>query len=238
MAPSAPHLSHGDLRGELAQIHRRKHRSHNTAFFGRGDQGTFQIDVDRQSVHFDIVPVQCELALRRALLEAETTGRSVVLLVDYEDRLPLDVQGRLAGGHLQFVSRERRLANLFGVQRVAPALVEGPLAEALLRAGWTYNLSRSATTIDWLTAWRAFLAKTIGLALLHWNLLSPKTLPVLDILGKLAMADVFLIALYIVIVKGAGMVTIETAWGLYLFSGCILAQVLISWKSKPAALQP
>ena len=78
-------------------------------------------------------------------------------------------------------------------------------------------------------------AKTIGLALLHWDLLSPKTLPVLEILGKLAMADVFLIALYIVIVKGAGYVTIETAWGLYLFTGCILASILISWKSKPAA---
>ena len=81
-------------------------------------------------------------------------------------------------------------------------------------------------------------AKTIGLALLHWNLLSPKTLPTLEILGKLAMADVFLIALYIVIVKGAGYVTIETAWGLYFFSGCILASILISWQSKPAAPQP
>ncbi|HMS95294.1 MAG TPA: paraquat-inducible protein A [Tabrizicola sp.] len=78
-------------------------------------------------------------------------------------------------------------------------------------------------------------AKTIGLALLHWNLLSPRTLPTLEILGKLAMADVFLIALYIVIVKGAGYVTIETAWGLYFFTGCILASILISWKSKPAA---
>ena len=78
-------------------------------------------------------------------------------------------------------------------------------------------------------------AKTIGLALLHWNLLSPRTLPTLEVLGKLAMADVFLIALYIVIVKGGGMVTIETAWGLYLFSGCILAQILISWRSRPPA---
>jgi paraquat-inducible protein A len=77
-------------------------------------------------------------------------------------------------------------------------------------------------------------AKTIGLALLHWNLLSPRTLPALEILGKLAMADVFLIALYIVIAKGAGHVTIETAWGLYLFTGCILASILISWKSKAA----
>lgn len=78
-------------------------------------------------------------------------------------------------------------------------------------------------------------AKTIGLALLHWNLLSPKTLPTLEILGKLAMADVFLIALYVVIVKGAGHVTIETSWGLYLFTGCVLASVLVSWKSKPTA---
>ena len=77
-------------------------------------------------------------------------------------------------------------------------------------------------------------AKTIGLALLHWNLLSPRTLPVLEVLGKLAMADVFLIALYIVIAKGAGMVTVETAWGLYLFTGCILAQILISWRTGRA----
>ena len=72
-------------------------------------------------------------------------------------------------------------------------------------------------------------AKTIGLALLHWNLLSPKTLPVLDILGKLAMADVFLIALYIVIVKGAGYVTVETAWGLWLFTFCVLSSILFAW---------
>lgn len=78
-------------------------------------------------------------------------------------------------------------------------------------------------------------AKTIGLALLHWNLLSPKTLPALEILGKLAMADVFLIALYIVIVKGAGYVTIETAWGLYIFTGCVLASILVSRKAKPAS---
>lgn len=78
-------------------------------------------------------------------------------------------------------------------------------------------------------------AKTIGLALLHWDLLSPRTKPVLELLGKLAMADIFLIALYIVIVKGAGLVTIETAWGLYLFTGCILASILIAWRTKVVA---
>ena len=37
-------------------------------------------------------------------------------------------------------------------------------------------------------------------------------------LAKLAMADVFLIALYIVVAKGVGHVTVEVAWGLYLFT--------------------
>lgn len=75
-------------------------------------------------------------------------------------------------------------------------------------------------------------AKTIGLALLHAGLLSPRTLPALNILGKLAMADIFLIAIYIVLVKGIGLATIETAWGLYLFSGCVLASILISWRTE------
>ncbi len=70
--------------------------------------------------------------------------------------------------------------------------------------------------------------KTIGLALLHFGLLSPKVLPALHILGKLAMADVFLVALYIVLVKGIGMATVEVAWGMYLFTACILASLAIS----------
>lgn len=70
--------------------------------------------------------------------------------------------------------------------------------------------------------------KTIGLALLHFGLLSRATVPVLAYLGKLAMADVFLIALYIVVIKGIGLGRVETAWGLYLFTACILTSVAIS----------
>lgn len=78
-------------------------------------------------------------------------------------------------------------------------------------------------------------AKTIGLALIHFDLLDPRAGPALNILGKLAMADVFLIALYVVIVKGAGYVTIEVAWGMYLFTGCILASLAVShFTEKPA----
>ena len=75
-------------------------------------------------------------------------------------------------------------------------------------------------------------AKTLGLALIHWHLLSPQTLTALHILGKLAPADVFLIALYIVIAKGVGHATIETAWGLYLFTACILASIFLGWKTE------
>jgi paraquat-inducible protein A len=70
--------------------------------------------------------------------------------------------------------------------------------------------------------------KTIGLALVHFGLLKDRTLPALAWLGKLAMADVFLVALYIVVFKSMGLGRIETAWGLYLFTGCILASVVIS----------
>lgn len=74
--------------------------------------------------------------------------------------------------------------------------------------------------------------KTIGLALLHFRMLSPRLLPALAWMGKLAMADIFLIALYIVVVKGIGVGKVETAWGLWLFTACILASILFSALSR------
>ncbi|OAN79308.1 Paraquat-inducible protein A [Sulfitobacter sp. EhC04] len=74
--------------------------------------------------------------------------------------------------------------------------------------------------------------KTIGLSLVHFDLLSRRALPVLSFLGKLAMADIFLIALYITLAKGIGVGRIETAWGLYLFTGCILASILVAWRTE------
>lgn len=71
-------------------------------------------------------------------------------------------------------------------------------------------------------------AKTLGLALVQFGLLDRRALPALHVLGKLAMADVFLVALYIVVVRGVGLATVETAWGLYLFTFCILASLAIS----------
>ena len=74
--------------------------------------------------------------------------------------------------------------------------------------------------------------KTIGLALIHWRLLSPRVEPVLAILGKLAMADIFLIALYITLAKGIGVGRLETAWGLYLFTACIVTSLWVSYVTE------
>jgi paraquat-inducible protein A len=87
-----------------------------------------------------------------------------------------------------------------------------------------------ALVVTFLAVFAPF-AKTVGLALLHFGLMSPRTLPALHILGKLAMADVFLIALYIVVVKGVGLATIEVAWGLYLFTGLILLSLWVGWRT-------
>lgn len=80
--------------------------------------------------------------------------------------------------------------------------------------------------------------KTLGLALVHFGLLDMRVLPGLIILGKLAMADIFLVALYITISKGIGVGRIETAWGLYLFTFCILASLTISILSNRTTRAP
>lgn len=76
--------------------------------------------------------------------------------------------------------------------------------------------------------------KTIGLALVQWDLLDTKVQPVLHVLGKLAMADIFLIALYITLAKGIGYATIEVAWGLYMFTACIIASLILSLATERA----
>ena len=68
--------------------------------------------------------------------------------------------------------------------------------------------------------------------MIHFGRLSTQTLPTLEILGKLAMADVFLIAIYVVGAKGVGIGRVETAWGLYLFTACVLASMFITHLTK------
>lgn len=79
--------------------------------------------------------------------------------------------------------------------------------------------------------------KTCLLALVHFGLASPKLLPALTWLGKLAMADIFLIALYITLAKGLGIGRLETSWGLYLFTACVLISLLCAAFTNVTKLQ-
>ena len=79
------------------------------------------------------------------------------------------------------------------------------------------------------------MAKTAGLALVSFGLAPRRWLPALTALGRLAMADVFLVALYVTLAKGLGVGRVDTAWGLYLFTGCILASLLFSTVEKTLA---
>lgn len=110
------------------------------------------------------------------------------------------------------------LLPLFGLDEIS--VISG------LQALWD-NSPALALLVTFLAIFAPML-KTIGLALLHASLLSPRLLPVLHWMGKLAMADVFLIALYIVVFKGIGLGRVEVAWGLWVFTACILASLVIS----------
>ena len=122
-----------------------------------------------------------------------------------------------------------------------------PMARAGLIKMWFFDLHELSVVSSLGSLWDtdiflailvAFFAliapmfKTALLAAMHFGLLGTNMLPALGILGKLAMADVFLIALYIVLAKGVGVGVVETAWGLYLFTFCVLLSMLITELTK------
>ena len=78
--------------------------------------------------------------------------------------------------------------------------------------------------------------KTILLATIQVGLVpKERWIGVTELAGKLSMADVFLIALYIVVVKGVGIGRVETDWGLYLFTALVLTSVAIAIIEKRRA---
>jgi uncharacterized paraquat-inducible protein A len=72
------------------------------------------------------------------------------------------------------------------------------------------------------------ILKTLGIALIQAGRLPRRLVAATTLMGRLAMADIFLVALYIVLAKGAGVGRLEVGWGLYFFTGCVLASLLIS----------
>jgi uncharacterized paraquat-inducible protein A len=77
------------------------------------------------------------------------------------------------------------------------------------------------------------VAKSLALAAVQWG--GPqRLLGLVHLLGRLAMADIFLIALYVVAAKGVGLGRVETAWGLWLFTACVLGSLLVAHLTERA----
>ncbi|WP_417270343.1 paraquat-inducible protein A [Celeribacter sp.] len=133
-----------------------------------------------------------------------------------------------------------RLANLsllilFPIAWVAPLMRAGllplfGLSEISVMSGvislWDTDIFLSLVVVFF--AIIAPIAKVLALEGLMSGRLPARLKPWLFHLGRLAMADVFLIAIYITVAKGIGMGRLEVAWGLYLFSACVLASLALS----------
>ena len=76
--------------------------------------------------------------------------------------------------------------------------------------------------------------KTLLLALVHLGWLGRRSALLVKAVGRLSMADVFLVALYIVITKDVGVGYVTAAWGLWLFTVCVLLSLVIAWATGSA----
>lgn len=128
------------------------------------------------------------------------------------------------------------LLALFPVAWAAPLARAGLLpffeGDELSILGGVHDLWASDRVLAILVAVFALVApyaKTLLLAAIHYGALPARrwTGP-LALMGKLSMADIFLLALYIVIVKGVGVGHVETAWGLWLFTVLVLVSLAIA----------
>ena len=79
------------------------------------------------------------------------------------------------------------------------------------------------------------IAKSATLAAALRGLVPPRrALAAVDLLGKLSMTEVFLVAVYIVAIKGVGVGRVETGWGLYAFTSLVLAGMALSHRARAA----
>jgi len=152
-------------------------------------------------------------------------------------RRGLDAPGARGPGVLAWVNLG--LLVLFPVAWIAPLARAGLLPffnldeiSVLTGVQALWDKDRALALLVALFAMLAPILKTVWLALIHWGALKPRAFWLLEVLSKVAMADVFLIAVYIVIAKGVGVGRVETAWGLWLFTACVLASMAVTYLTK------
>lgn len=144
--------------------------------------------------------------------------------------------------HKALIAANLVLLILFPVSWMAPLMRAGllplfGLSEISILSGLASLWSDAEYALTALVALFALISpmvKTICLTLIHISKAPARLLPALEIAGKLAMADVFLIAVYITLAKGLSIGRVETAWGLWLFTACVLASLAISMLTAQA----
>ena len=57
-----------------------------------------------------------------------------------------------------------------------------------------------------------------------------RVMPAIEFFGRLSMIDVFLVAFYVVLYRGIA--DVQIAWGLYLFTGLVLASMWAAWATR------
>lgn len=74
--------------------------------------------------------------------------------------------------------------------------------------------------------------KTLALVYAQFsdNETADRMMPAIEVLGKLSMTDVFLVAFYVLLYRGFA--DVQTAWGLYLFTGLVLASMWSAWVTR------
>lgn len=65
-----------------------------------------------------------------------------------------------------------------------------------------------------------------------------RLLPVLEVMGRLSMTDVFLIAIYVLAYKGVGLGTVKIEWGLYAFTALVLLSIAIGYATHRSLTRP
>ncbi|MCL5775609.1 paraquat-inducible protein A [Limibaculum sp. FT325] len=105
---------------------------------------------------------------------------------------------------------------------------EGERVSILGGLGDLWAVDRALAIVVALFAVAIPYAKTLTLAAVQFDLLGRRAMPAIEALGKLSMVEVFLVAVYIVVVKGVGLGHVTPAWGLWLFTGCVLGQIWIA----------
>lgn len=165
MSLEAPILTTQEVCEELRRIlGDRLHAVMDTVIFGRTSAADVVVTLGGRDQPFHVVPVTCELALRDALAEANSTPVAVVM--DYGLELPLDISCRVARMRVNAPDRAQRLvhrlAHIEGSQRmdVSAALLRSPLANLILSSVELTPRRFSSTVIGLGDAWRALLADT------------------------------------------------------------------------------